>query len=288
MTSEVIYRFVSFYDLYSLLEDKKLRVSRATEFDDKNEGFGFVLRELDLKFLAAFGAPTYFDGPDIVKTLSYISCWTTKPDKIAMWLLYSKDKDGFRIRTTRTKLESVVAKYRNAYAANPDIREFSPKENGNIFDVNYVNFSDAKVELQKRNKEIEREIQNLPDALSKAEIIRAYSKIAKETMAALKFKGNPWSFKDEAYDHEHEVRAVLEFEASNEESYSLISDKEEFKKFAASIPISVNMIIPDNFLEDICIDMRCPSFKKAVFGSFLSKYGFSLSESQSFSSLFDE
>lgn len=287
MSTEFLYRFVSFFDLYNLLEDKKLRVSRATEFDDKNEGFGFVLRELDMKFLAAFGSPAYFDGPDIVKTLSYISSWTAAPNKIAMWLLYSKNKDCFRIRTTRTKLKSVLSNYRNTYSTNPDVREFSPN-NDDIFNVRYVNFRKAKIQLQKRNKKIEKEIAQTPATLSKAAKIRAYAKIAKETMAALKFKGNPWSFKDEAYDHENEVRAVLEFEGSNEESYSLISNKTDWKEFTPRFPICINMAISDDFLEEICIDERCPSFKKTVFRTFISKYGFSLSESQSFSSLFDE
>jgi len=151
MSADALYRFISFFDLYNLLEHKLFRVSQATVFDDKNESFGFVLRELDGKFLAAFGAPTGFDGSKIVKTSSYISCWTTEPNKIAMWLLYSKDFEGFRIRSTRTKLKSVLADYRKSYTTSPNrITDFFPREGDNVFDVMYEDFREAKTELERR------------------------------------------------------------------------------------------------------------------------------------------
>ena len=289
MSSDELYRYVSFFDLYNLLEHKVLRVSQSTVFDDRNEGFGFVLRELDGMYLAAFGAPTGFDGPNIVKTSSYISCWTTEPNKIAMWLLYSKDYEGFRIRTTRTKLESVLADYRKSYATSPNkIRDFSPREDDNIFDVAYEDFHRAKKELKKRNEGIQRTLENQTASLSKSDRIREFSKAARETMATLTFTHNPWSYKDKAYDHEHEVRAVIEFEASCEEGDSLAGGCGDLAEFTSRFPINVEVPIPDDFLEDICIDERCPAFKKVVFKSFLSKYDYVPSESRAFSSLFDD
>jgi len=289
MRADKLYRYINFFDLYNLLEHKLLRVPQATSLDDKNEAFGFVLRELDGKYVAALGAPTGFDGERIIKTLSYISCWTAEPDKIAMWLLYSKDSEGFRIRTTRAKLNSVLMAYRNSYATLPDrIQNVSPKEDVNIFDVAYEDFRKIKKELEMRNEDIERTMDSLPDTESKADRIRAFSKTARETMRTLRFTDNPWSYKDKAYEHEHEVRAVIEFEASDEEGDSLVSGRVDWTYFADRFPSCIHMAICDDFVEDICIDERCTQFKKDVYRSFLSKYGYSLGESQVFSSLFDE
>jgi len=132
-------------------------------------------------------------------------------------------------------------------------------------------------------------LESLPANLSKVDRIRAFSKAAKETMAALRFTtDNPWSYKDKAYDHEHEVRAVIEFEASTEEGDFLVDGCGDLTKFTNRFPISIDMAIPDDFLQDICIDERCPVFKKVVFKSFLSKYGYIPSESCAFSSLFED
>ena len=289
MCTEVIYRYVSLFDLYNLLEHKLLRIPQAMGFDDKNEGFGFVLRKLDGKFLAAFGAPTGFDGPKTVKTLAYISCWTTKPNKIAMWLLYSKDFEGFRIRTTRTKLTAVLADYRKPYATSPGrIQDFSPREGDSIFDVDYVDFDEARMKLDTRNQDIQRSLEHLTLTMSNVERMRAYSKVARDTMKSLKFTNNPWSYKDKAYDHEHEIRAIIEFEASNEEGDSLTCSRGDLSELTSRFPISIEVPIPNDLIEDICIDERCPAYKRAVFKSLLSKYDYVLSESRAFSSLFDD
>ena len=118
--------------------------------------------------------------------------------------------------------------------------------------------------------------------------LRAYSKAARETMKSLMFTNEPWSYKDKAYDHEHEVRAVIEFEASTEEGDSLTGGYGDRNELTSRFPTNIHVSIPNGFLEDICIDERCPAYKKAVFKSFLSKYGYALSESQVFSSLFDD
>lgn len=106
-------------------------------------------------------------------------------------------------------------------------------------------------------------------------------------METLEFRNNPWSYKDKAYDHENEVRAVIEFEASSEEGHYLVSGGEDLTYLTNMFPSCTQMAICNGFIEGICIDERCAPFKKDVYRSFLSKYGYSLSESQVFSSLFD-
>ena len=288
MSTDKLYRYINFFDLYNLLEHKRLRVPQATGLDDNNEGFGFVLRQLDSNYLPIFRYPTGFDGPRIIKTLSYISCWTTEPSKMVMWLLYSKDSEGFRIQTTRKKLNSISINYRKSYATSPDrIKGFCPREDDYIFDVTYEDFLEIKKELQSKNKEHRMTMGTLPDTMSKADKLRALSKAVRKLMETLKFKNNPWSYKDKAYGHENEVRAVIEFEASSEEGHYLVSGGEDLTSLADIFSSCTQVVICDDFVEDICIDERCAPFKKDVYRSFLSKYGYSLSESQVFSSLFD-
>jgi hypothetical protein len=298
MSADRLYRYISFFDLYNLLERKFLRVSQVTKFDDKNEGFGFVLRSLDVKHLAPLGVPACFYGPRIAKTLStlsYVSCWTTEPEKIAMWQLYSIHLEGFRIRSTREKLKCVLTSYRNSYDSSPDkIESFAPRSDGDsIINAEYINFRKTMQKLEARDSEIEKIIDEEAKRVSVKSFtvrVRALSKVARESMKTLKYIKNPWSYKDEAYDHESEVRAVVEFEPCDEEGSSLLDDlaygrsSDLFDKF----PPFIQMRVCDNFIEEICIDQRCDEFKKEVYRSFISKYGYSLSESHAFSSLFDE
>ena len=205
-----------------------------------------------------------------------------------MWLLYSKNSEGFCIQTTRKKLDSVLMDYRKSYATSQHrIKDFCPRKDLNIFVVTYEDFREIKNALEMRNEEIRRKMGNLPKTMSKADRIRALSKAARETMKTLRFTRNPWSYKDKAYVHENEVRAVIEFDACNEEGDYLLSGGEDPACLADIFPSCLPMVISDDFVEDICIDERCCLFKKDVYRSFLSKYGYSLSESQVFSSLFD-
>lgn len=288
MSTDKLYRYINFFDLYNLLENKLLRVPQATGLDDDNEGFGFVLRQLDSNNLPIFRYPYGPDGPRIIKTLSYISCWTTEHSEMVMWLLYSKNSEGFRIQTTWKKLDSVLMDYRKSYATSPDrIKDFCPREDDYIFGVTYKNFREIKEELQKRNKEHRMTMSALPDTMPKVDKLRALSEAARKIMETLEFRNNPWSYKDEAYGHENEVGAVIEFEASSEEGHSLVSGGEDLIYLTNMFPSCTQMAICDDFIEDICIDERCDHFKKSVYRSFLLKYGYSLSESQVFNSLFD-
>jgi hypothetical protein len=289
MSADRLYRYIDCFDLYNLLERKLLRVSQATKFPDKNEGFAFILREIEGKYARAFGAPTGFDGPRIVKTLSYISCWTTEPNKVAMWLLYSKDSQGFRIQTTRAKLDAILEAYRTSYENSPDkIISFSPRHDEGIFCVTYEDFCEVKKGLETRNAEIQKKIDSLPKSSSKATSIRAFSNAVRETMKTFKYTSNPWAYKDKAYDHEKEVRAVIEFEPSDEEGDSLLGGYGDLTRLSDRFFPCIQLAICDDFIEDICIDERCADFKKEVCRSSLRKYGYSLSESHVFSSLFDE
>jgi hypothetical protein len=178
--------------------------------------------------------------------------------------------------------------YRKSYATSPNrFKDFCPRDDLNIFGVTYENFRKIENELEKRNEEIRRKIGNLPKNMSKADRIRAHSKVARETMKTLTFTDNPWSYKDNAYQHEEEVRAVIEFDACSEEGDYLVSGGGDVTYLANIFPSCIQMVICDDFVEDICIDERCAPLKKDVYRSFLSKYGYSLSESQVFSSLFD-
>ncbi len=288
MKADKLYRYIDFFDLYTLLERKLLRISHATGFPDKNEGFAFVLRQIEGEFARAFGAPTGFNGERIVKILSYISCWTKEPDKVAMWLLYSKDSQGFRIQTTREKLDAVFTAYRNSYESSPDkIKSFSPKRDRALLSVIYEDFRKVKKGLETRNARIQKKIDNLPENASKADSIRHFSNAAREAMKDFKYTKNPWTYKDKAYDHEKEVRAVIEFEPSDEEGAYYLGGYGDLTYLSDSFLPCIHLAICDNFVEDICIDERCAEFKKEVFRSILWKYGYSLSESHVFSSMFD-
>lgn len=171
----------------------------------------------------------------------------------------------------------------------PDkIESFSPRHDEGIFCVTYEDFREVKKGLETRNAEIRKKIDSLPKSTSKANSIRAFSNAVRETMKTFKYTSNPWAYKDKAYDHEKEVRAVIEFEPSDEEGDSLLGGYGDLTYLSDRFLPYIQLAICDDFIEDICIDERCADFKKEVYRSFLRKYGYSLSESHVFSSLLDE
>ncbi len=280
MSGEDIFRFVSFFDLYTLLKDKRLRMSQATRFNDKNEGYGFVLDELEKRFTLL---PRRF-FPDVNITgksaSSYISCWTKNPSSAAMWSLYSKDSDSFLIQTTREKLSAALKNYVRIYPTQPHkLCEFSPDGYVDVIDVTYIDYSETKREIETRNTDVQQAIKQLrAKGLPRREEIREeFALVGK--MVNIFIWEHPWSYKDRAYDFENEVRAIIEFSPSNE--HAGIENEEDILQFSSDIRIEID----DEFIEDIQIDGRCAAFKRDVFYDILKKYGHKMRESNIFSSL---
>ncbi|WP_368649049.1 DUF2971 domain-containing protein [Castellaniella ginsengisoli] len=112
---QYIYRFISFYDLYQLCKKKKLRLSLLAVQEDMNEGMGAVLQLASPQWGSFFSNSDQIAGQHLQKLHNtYITCWSTEPDSVAMWALYSPNKDGIRIRSTVGRLKATLADYQEA------------------------------------------------------------------------------------------------------------------------------------------------------------------------------
>lgn len=259
--NQTIYRFLNFFDLYKLIKDKQLRFTSLYQLDDKNEGLGKILRSLELSL--AFSTNSLrlkkSDYP-IIKHTTYVSCWTKAPDNIAMWMLYSPDTAGIRIKTTTAKLYAALETYKNEYQSNINkIEDFYPDQI-DVFEMDYKDLRKAKDEIEKNNTVAITAMRKAIEGEAKADACRAWHKAMREHLKDNVLGNDATKYKDENYFHEQEIRGQIEFEPSTEDA----CEYEEycgFESFASFIWLDV----VENFVEEICLDPRCPDYKKEIF-----------------------
>jgi hypothetical protein len=256
-----IYRFVNFFDLYKLIKDKQLRFTSLHQLDDENEGLGKILRSLELSL--AFSKNSFrirnFDY-SVVKHTTYVSCWTKAPDNIAMWMLYSPNRSGMRIKTTAAKLYAALETYKSEYRRNIyKIEDFIPSHI-DVFEMDYKDLRNAKDTIEKKNITAITAMRKVIEGKSKADACRAWYKTMREHLKDNVLDNDANKYKDENYFHEQEIRGQIAFEATTEDAceYQEYCGFDDFASF-----LWVNVV--KDFVEEICIDPRCSKYKIEVF-----------------------
>lgn len=154
-----IYRFVSFYEIYELIINKKLRMSKVSTFEDRNEGIGEIISlQENVMSLYSFGTQdSVLEQHKRVIYNNYLSCWTQQSDTVAMWSLYSKDNSSFRIKTTCGKLLKAILNVKNSiciknFNANIDTRRLV-STGCYLGNVEYVDFFNLRKNLHEKFEE---------------------------------------------------------------------------------------------------------------------------------------
>jgi len=262
---QTIYRFLNFFDLYKLIKDKQLRFTSLHQLNDKNEGLGKILRSIELSLAFPTDSVTEYQ---IIKHTTYVSCWTTVPDNIAMWMLYSPDKSGIRIKTTVAKLYAAIETYQIKYPSNINkIENFQPSQI-DVFRMDYKDLRKAKTEIEENNNTAITAMREAIKGKSKADACRAWYKTMREHLKDNVLDNDAMKYKDENYSHEQEIRGQIEFEPTTEEEYDYMVNC-DFKDFANFIWLTVG----EDFLEEICIDPRCPDYKEKIFKEIIDPKG---------------
>lgn len=278
-----IYRFISFFDLYEILVNRRLRFSKLSTFSDKNEGIGHILEFQDhYLFRHMHIDPVRIEQEHSrVQENNYLSCWTTEADLISMWALYSPDCASIRISTSVGKLWSVLG---SLYS-----RMLWTKENNNpgsraqiiwhsqLEPVEYVDFFKIRDEIRKKYQAFEQ----MASAAMRAD--KSYSerpdgfKKDYDELHSKKIVTRDGLFlKDQAYIHENEVRAVVSSGVRNDltlEEFRKLDDP--FASFfegakTGELPNYIYADVDSNFIDAVCFDPRLPEFKRHVFESILS------------------
>ncbi|MDV2995266.1 MAG: hypothetical protein N4J56_004920 [Chroococcidiopsis sp. SAG 2025] len=299
-----VYRFVNFFDLYKLVTNKKLRMSKLSIMEDKNEGLGRILesQESDL-FLRVHCIESeeikkYHNG--IIHN-TYVSCWTKEADMVAMWSLYSVDKTGIRIRTSAKKLLSALERFFTAHHWS----EYDELSNKNQFladrydvcQVKYVDFYGLRDEIRRKYQNFDklaREKSSLNSFYFEDEngYKQDYEKLQRHKI--IQIEG--WALKDRAYQHEQEIRGLLFCGIRSNRTIEEYSE-DPLKSLvhwadAEVLPNFIYLDIEDDFIEEICFDPRCPNYKIEVYmdilKNYLKNYSISIVKSRAFGYALEE
>lgn len=314
----VLYRTLDFYSAAQIIKERKLMFSRADTFSDKNEGIDRLLSHLEVakpNSGCGYGwsdSATAIREHNKVKMSHYISCWSTNPESIAMWSLYSPDFCSVRISTTVRELKLTVDNLIKKYG-------FERLNEDNIGQPVVIT-SEARIApvyYESLNK-----ISKIVTRRSKAYKIayqRYFKKHGKYPSLFDTSNANYWkrnqqrklkeirvtcNLKDKSFEHEAEVRAAVRlgretlgkriFESKNftdpSHEYHLvyIGDIESFGLLNEECtPPREFISCPDNFVKSVAIDPRCPKHKASFMIDWFKDHNIKIVESTCFGYLPD-
>jgi len=301
--SSMLYRFISFFELYRIVSKKQLRLTKAALFEDKNEAIGNILQLQEDELLRDF----YINPPDIEKAHrtflenTFVSCWTREPDMIAIWALYSRDSMGVRIKTSFEKLTEVLKSYESETAWS----KFKPQElksdiqvtvNTFLGDVEYVDFIKLRDQIRQKHKKFEQQFSVKYRArngeVPPEEFRRDYKECLDNKILDPQKQG--LFLKDRAYMHEHEVRAVVKVARLGPTSWDKYVKATDMQRFLMvpyelvapnTLAPALFLKVPQDFIEEVCIDPRCPAHVLEAYQDILTPFGLTFAPSQAFGSL---
>lgn len=296
-----IYRFVSFYEVYQLYKNKKLKLSLLAVQDDKNEGVGATL-----KFAAPEWASFHTNADKVFQQHAYavhntyITCWTMEPDSVAMWLLYSPNKEGMRVRTTAGKLKSALAAYEKINRWTNHLHYTDGSElltwYWDLKPVHYINLDILLAEINEAYAQFKNLCKELaagnPEWWTDEEgFLKKYTKFIDEFRDRFEL-GH--FIKDSGFVHEKELRGVVNAGVRNSLNVETWKKSENlmltpFKSAEPGVlPSFIYAPIGDDFIDGICFDPRMPEYKRQVVRDALSPLGVQEEASRCFNSLVDK
>lgn len=294
-SSLALFRFVSFFDLYDLFVNRRLRLSKLSTFSDKNEGIGHILQFQEHKYLRV----AHIDKVRIASTHEsvlenhYVSCWTKEADLISMWSLYSPDCMAIRISTTVEKLLSVFDRKEEElswvnYIDKPGNRDLVSLLRI-LQPVQYVDFFELRDKIREKYQALDRHIaaamQQNKNYLKSPD---GYKKDCSEFHEKKIVDREGLFLKDRAYIHENEVRAILYCGVRNnltvEEMKSKGKSMDDMFEWAKKGELQdyIYANVDPDFVQSVCFDPRMPTYKRRVFESALEKFLPQICESKAF------
>lgn len=199
----------------------------------------------------------------------FVCSWSREAESIALWSLYSADRCGVRISTTVSKFQVAIDDFahRNsmqsqfAHYGFVDGASYAFVQSGGVREVVYDDLRSMHEDILSASQSQ----QALTDE-RRNEIIEFFT------------------LKDKAYIHEGEIRGIV--------SCGLAASSESHGSFTDSAPWLdgdyVFVDIPDDFVETVAIDPRCPRYKREIIEGYLRDHNISLTVSRAFGYLPDE
>lgn len=271
MSEKPIYRFVNFFELYGLIIHRELKFSKLRLMQDKNEGLGEVIRmqTTEAGFPLRNSREKINEYHSEVLERTYLSCWTSTPDAMSMWLLYSPDFSAIRVRTTVKKLKAALQCAASFSYIPPLSVEVGTlvRRFPTVAEVKYADFRSLHQVSKHALAEYYQSVKNYVANGGRSRPLPELNG-APEALALGCF------LKDIAFAHENEVRAMFSGYVRN----SITAD--EFEGFSGSTfrkeltyslldvatrdnsPAVSNLPIEKGFVEEICFDPRMQEYRK--------------------------
>jgi len=289
--NEHIYRLLNFFDLYRMLKEKNLRLSKLRVFEDKNEGIGHIicLQSCDLTRFSFIKKESIENTHNITLNSTYVTSWTKEKDSISLWSLYSKDESAIRIRTSRGKLQNCVKKFTEDKGFN----SYNGPMNGTELITTYCEFGDVNyIDFYELHEKLERKIREFDDLMcyKGKNDSEYYSSEEFKSDRNMFYESNlltgPYFLKDRAYLHEEEFRGVIHCGVRSNRTLEEVRE-DPFKMLVIGtekdiLPDYIYADIEEDFIEEVCFDPRCPIYKIDVYKDILSEFNLVLSSSKAF------
>jgi len=312
-TCEPLFRIVDFFAAAETISTGRIMFSRADTFQDKNEGVERLLSQIEH---AGNSRGCYMGWSDKesaeithenFKQSHYISCWSKSCDSVAMWSLYSNDLSSVRISTSISKLqlvaENLISKYSINKLERQDInRNIALCAEAHITPVTYRPLVELLSKTSRRLKAYRRlehryinEGKTFPTLHT--DIPANYYK--RKMQRRIITSARSCSLKDHSFEHEKEVRVtirlgetkcdarLLELKASigisdehNDDVKSILSCLSNIK--TVHIPEKEYIECPNNLIETVAIDPRCPPHKEAFMRRWFEEHGIAVVKSHCF------
>lgn len=308
-----IYRIFNLHDLINTISTNTIRLCQAANMDDSNELFGIYF---DL-MRSSFSMVTCVEDLDKqrgdfrkAQSHHYMTCWTQTHDNIAVWSLYSPNRDAVQVCTTYGQLRKAITEHARAnslglsYSLEPnDPRDlyFEPQ----IGPVKYINFAEefnsiktqtqqyfeeqdafynSKAE-QRKNADLKGDFDHITADVE--EWMKKDDAVRRSIFGKLEHSGA--LLKDNRYKHEEEVRFVASLyrrDGRTEDEYKAhpMAGLDHPARHPTPDSCPANVFFPfssDNIIE-FAVDGRIDDWKFEAINHFLSPLGRSVVKSRSF------
>lgn len=267
-----IYRIMSIYEFYELYVNKRMKFTLLSVQEDPNDGVEYVLN--NFYFLIS---NNLFGDLQKIKKNTYISCWTKNKDSVAMWSLYSPQKESLMVTTSYKKLYETLNKFRDKFSLET---QWGREPNsflimhGKIQESKYLNirkylaFIDNEIKTFK--KEWSRKVDAGMEAWDGDNFANTFSEFYTNFSKKIRNNFNISDIhfvKDQSFSHEEEIRATIHAAISskyeNLEQWKSSNDESTVFSFDINniLPIVTYADINDNFIDEISFDPRMPKYK---------------------------
>lgn len=301
-----VYRIVDFYSAADLITAQKFMVPSSKYFEDINDGIGQLMSTLYNTWPQSGCGVSWKNKEDLEKSFAntkestFVSCWSTNPDSVAMWSLYSKDLSSIRIETTIGKLAELCKNLANEYNFGHfnnlnDGDSVSYFIDGAIHKVKYRDLYLITQKIKRRVKARKRLEQRLLRNGKDTKILGSpmYKSNEKDRSVDGLSSTDLRHLKDSSFKHEEEVRIHLPIHQQKLDQHFLntirkddLAERREnsFNHINSEFPERIFINTPDDFICSVSIDPRAPEYQKVFIEKYFKSKGVQIKQSKCFKS----